>query len=442
MPHGDGGLVPGPTRPGGTPGRRDVPRAEFVRLGRDVPGVLYRPAVPSDVNHIAVLVMHSDSDYLSFSAGEELSRRGYHVLCANVSGSRASLDTKIGDVGKAVTYLRDLPQIRKILLLGHSGGATLLTAYQNLAENGPAAFQGPEKLVPCSHRLSRLPATNGVILVDSNWGNGAMRLFSLDPAVLDEDSGVEIDPGLDLFAPANGFRPDGSHYPADFVRAFQRAQGERNLRLIDRALERLDVIEAGRGRYLDDEPFVVPGAEQGFRNNKLYAQDIRLMSRTRRPQNLLHVDGTTTTEIIRTLRKPENNRSCTASYHDGALVTTVRGFLTSWAVRTTDEYGFDESSVRGVDWASSYNCTPGNVNGIVVPLLVMGMTAGWEFAAAETIWDNATSSDKTLVYVEGADHLFRTSKTIERYPGQFGDTLTTTYDYIHAWISSKEAFHD
>lgn len=410
----------------------------FVRPGRDIPGVLYPPAQADARNGVAVLVMHSDADYLSFSAGQQLAARGYHVLCANVSDPAGGLDRKIEDAGKAVTFLRELPGIRRVVLLGHSGGATLFTAYQNIAENGPQAFRGPGRIVQCPERLSRLPVADALMLVDANWGNAAMRLFSLDPAVVDEGRGTAVDPALDLFAPANGFRPDGSTYPEGFVKRFQRAQHERNERLVDHALERLAAVEAGEGAYLDDEPMVVPGAEQGFRNNKLYAQDVRFLSRTREPRDLLHLDGSVTTEVVRTLRRPENPRSCTPSLRDGALVTTVRTFLSSYAVRTTEDLGFDDRGVRGVDWSSSYNCTTGNVTGIAVPLLVMGMTAGWEFAAAETIYERSTSRDRTLVYVEGADHLFRPSKALERYPGQFGDTVATTYDYVDRWIVRRE----
>jgi hypothetical protein len=414
----------------------------FVRIGRNIPAVHYVPNAVSNKSGIAILVMHSDADYLSFSAGPELSARGYQVLCANVSDSRLSLDAKIAETGQVMGYLRDQPDVSTVLLLGHSGGGTLLSAFQNIAENGPSAFQGPEKLVACSADLTDLTPADGLLLVDSNWGNGAMRLFSLDPAVMDESSGTLINPDLDLFNPRNGFDPHGSTYSEAFIRTFQRAQGERNNRIIDHALERLAVIESGRGDYADDEPLTVPGAEQGFRNNKLYAQDTRLMSHTREPHTLIRVNGSVTEETVISLRGPENIKTLTDSYWDGALHTTVRTFLDSYAVRTTPDYGYGETTVRGIDWSSSYNCTAGNVSGISVPLLTMGMTAGWEFAASETIYDHATSADKTVAYVEGADHLFRPSLAIKRHGLPAGDTIAHTYDFIDRWISDREPFFD
>lgn len=410
----------------------------LIRLAHGVPGALYRPRVEGK-GQVAVLAMHSDSDYLSFSAGDELSARGYHVLLANVGNKNASLDSKLVDVSHAVRFLRNHPGIEKIILLGHSGGGTLLSAYQNLAENGAEAFRGPQKIVKCSATLNDLPRADGLMLLDSNWGNGAMRLFSLDPAIVSEASGVRIDASLDLFNPANGFSPDGSKYSDDFIRAFQHEQGRRNNRLIDEALWRLQVIEGGSGRYVDDEPLIVPGAAQGFRNNKLYPQDTRLMSRTREARDLLRPDGSLSREVIRCIRPPQNSRSCTGSYYDGALATTVRTFLDSYALRTTDDYAYDESSVYGVDWSSSYNTTVGNADGIAVPILIMGMTGGWEFAAAETIFESATSADKTLAFVEGANHQFKTMTALEDHPGQFGDTMKTTYNFVDQWIQGRGA---
>ena len=109
-----------------------------------------------------------------------------------------------------------------------------------------------------------------------------MTLLSLDPAVTSEDNGKNLDPELDLFNPANGYDPEGSTYSDEFIRKYQKAQGERNNRLIDAALERLHALESGKGKYADDEPFIVPGGAQNGFNNKLFPQDIRLLSRTRK----------------------------------------------------------------------------------------------------------------------------------------------------------------
>lgn len=406
--------------------------SSFIRIGCSQ-AVLYENRTLK--KPIAVLVMHSDSDYLTFSAGIELAERGYTVLCANTDAGKP-LSTKMTAVKGGVEYLRGLDHVKKVVLFGHSGGATLMTAYQNVAETGGSSFRGDNMILKLSERLPALPRADGVMLVDPNWGNGAMTLFSLDPAVVTEGDPRHLDPELDLFNPANGFDPEGSHYSESFVRKFLQAQGERNNRLIDLALERLHLIEAGKGLYDDDEPFLVVGGDGNFMNNKLYAQDVSLMSRTRKEYMLLHGDGSHTREIIHTVRAPQNKRSLMANYRDGLLITSVRKFLDSSCVRTGSDYYYNADTIFGIEWSGCYCCTTGNVAGITVPLLVMGMTNGWEFSSVEGIVERAASRDKTVAFVEGATHMF----CPDRGDTRFGDTLKTTYDFAAQWLEKDGRF--
>ena len=409
--------------------------ASFLRLTRRVPGILY---VPETKEKTAVLVMHSDEDYLDFDTGPELAKRGFVTLCANVmvkEGLFFDQSDKMQAVKAAVQYLRNLDGVEKIVLMGHSGGATLMTAYQAIAENGVSVFQGPEKIYPHPD-CGELPPADGVMLLDANWGNAAMQLFSLDPAVIDETSGRKLDPALNLFLPENGFDPKGSCYSQDFICRFQKAQSARNNRLLEFARERMAAIQRGEGLYLDDEPMTIPGANQGFMNNKLYAQDVRLMAHTKKEHPLVHPDGSVTVQIVPSLRGPENPHCLTGSLQEGGRMMTVKNYLSSYAVRTEPDFGYDESRVWGIDWDSSYNCPPGNVKHIHVPLLVMGMTAGWEFLASETIYEMAASENKHIAFVEGATHKFHTAKHCEAYPGQYGDTMKTLHDYVAQWLHS------
>lgn len=415
----------------------------FVRLSNRVPGVLYCPEVETDRSRIAVLAMHSDEDYLDCPTGQELAARGFVVLCANVmvkEGLFFDQSDKMRAVKAAVLYLRGCPGVEKIVLMGHSGGATLMTAYQCIAENGVEVFQGPEKIIPHPD-CEELPPADGIMLFDANWGNAAMQLFSLDPAVVDEDCGKGLDPKLNLFNPDNGFDPNGSTFPDEFIQRFQKAQGERNNRILDYALERWAAIQRGEGRYDDDEPLTIPGADQNFMNNKLYAQDVRLMSHTKKPRKLIHADGSVTEEIVHSVRKAENPVSLTNLLGEGGRIMTVKNYLTSYAVRTLDGYGYGEDDVWGVDWESSYCCPVGNVAKIHVPLLVVGMTAGWEYLASETIYEQAASADKDIAFVEGATHKFHTAKHCEAFPGQFGDTMKLLHDYAADWLSCEKRFH-
>jgi hypothetical protein len=278
------------------------------------------------------------------------------------------------------------------------------------------------------------------MLVDSNYGTSAMTLFSLDPAIVDENTGQKIDPALNLWNPQNGFSPGGTKYSDEFTRRWQTAVGKRMNQLTATALDRWQKISAGQGRYSEDEPFVAPGADSSGGNNKFFAQDTRFLSRTSKAWPLLHKDGKMTTEIVHTVRVPTNMTPTTSSMQNGSLRTTVRRFLTTFAVRVTDDFSYDEDSIQGVIWESSYTTPPASVRNIKVPLLTMGMTGNWEYLAAEIIYENAASTDKSIAFVEGATHGYSTCTRCEKTPGEFGDTLKTTYDYVDSWLSKPGRF--
>jgi len=413
-------------------------RDRFVRVNREVDARLFEPETAGDRAAIAVVCMHSDGNYLSFSAGPQLAARGYRVICANTGRHNILLDKKLEDVNAAVACERNLPGVNKVVLFGHSGGATLMSAFQCAAENGPDIFRGDEKVIKLS-RIEPLAAADGIMLIDSNWGNGAMTLLSIDPAIIDETTGMKLDESLDIYNPDNGFDPTGSTYSDEFIERFLKAQGERNNRIIELARQRLAIIEKGEGLFEEDEPFVVPAASQIAPFNKLFPQDIRLLSHTRKEWPLLHKDGAETVGIVPSVRRPRGGRTMSRTLFS-AEASTVRSYLTSRSVLTTPDYGYTDDTLHGVDWNSSYCCTPGNVQGIKAPLLAMGMTGGYEYLAAETIREMAGSADTTLAFVEGATHNFEPAADCEAFPGQFGDTVKTLYDYIAAWLSQGR-FH-
>jgi hypothetical protein len=201
-----------------SPSMAQTYKSTFVHLGQGVPGVLYEPLTTGAKAEIAVVVMHSGGDYLSFTPCPELAKRGYRALCANCSDSKSGFvtdedeDKILLNVKLAVAYLRKYPGVQQIVLFGHSGGGGMMANYQNIAENGVAACQGPEKIVKCPDTLAGLPVPDGLMLIDSTFGTAGMALFSLDPAVVSEDNGQVLNPDLDMYNPQNGFNPKGSTY--------------------------------------------------------------------------------------------------------------------------------------------------------------------------------------------------------------------------------------
>ena len=408
-------------------------RDTMVLLGRDQRGILYEPLVRNEKSAVGVIIIHSDGDYANLNMCGELAKRGFTVFGGGVSNADDILDKKLLSVKNAIEFLRSLSGIEKVVLMGHSGGATLMTCYQAVAENGPTIFQGDEMVIKCSVK-EPLPTADGIMTIDSNFGNGAMTLISIDPAVLDETKGTKLNPEYDIFRPEVGFVPGKARYTEEFKKKYHAAQRERNNRIIAMAQERLRLIEAGEGNFLDEEPFVVPGGSQGAGNNKLIFEDTSLLAHTKQPHPLLHADGSETFEIVPSVRPARGDHIDTPFLNHGAAVTTVRHYLTERAVLAGEDYAITEDDIRGILWDRSYDCPPANAKHIHAPLLCMGLTGGYEYLAAEMIYNNTPSQDKSIAFVEGASHMFAPVDP------KWGDTEKVLYDYMAKWLSQPGRF--
>jgi hypothetical protein len=135
----------------------------YLQLSSTVKAVLYSPDA-SVKARVAVVNMHEDGNRLNDIACTELVQRGFYVLCINGrSDNNEALDYWNDlplDVATGVKYLKDTVKASKIILYGGSGGGPLMTFYQNVAQNGPSACQGANKLIPCGNQLAGLPAAD------------------------------------------------------------------------------------------------------------------------------------------------------------------------------------------------------------------------------------------------------------------------------------------
>jgi pimeloyl-ACP methyl ester carboxylesterase len=403
----------------------------LYRLPAPVDGVLYEPVAPSPKSRIAVMFYGG----LKHPSGPELATRGYRVLLVQHSG----FDNPIGYEGIApsiaagIKYLRGLPGIEKVVLLGHSGTGALVDFYQNLAENGPRVCQGSDKIYPCDAKgLSGLPKADGVVTLDSHIGGGFANLTYMDPAITDDKQPRQRESKLDMFDAKNGYDPKtgGGTYSESFTKAFFAAQAAGNAKRIEAALERLKEIKTASGYYKDDEPLIVPSGD-GPGGARLLQADVRLVSRTKAPHPLLKADGTTVTQIVPSVRPPSARASGVGMYQPA---TSVRRFLATSALRTTSEYGMTEDSISGIDWASSGTSAVTNVEGITVPILIMAMSCHYFLVPDEMIFDHARSKDKQYVIVEGASHVLTACRP------EYGDTQKRLFDYVDTWLSAPGRF--
>ncbi|KAL4968006.1 uncharacterized protein BDV14DRAFT_206722 [Aspergillus stella-maris] len=392
--------------------------------------------------------MHAEQDYTTFYPCTELPARGYTTLCLNNAQSKTGLmddldfETMMSNVGTGVEFLKNMTDIDKVVLWGHSGGGAMMAGYQNVAENGAAACNGTEKLYPCSSAMDGLPPADGVLLIDANFGLSTMTLLSLNPAITNESTGADIDPALNLYSPANGWTSNGANYTTAFAQKFLSGIATRWNRILSTATERNDLINAGKGLYTDDEGLVIPDANYIGFNNKLITQDVRYLSHTEQKWPLLHKNGRVSKQIVPSVRVASAGiPSVMDNFYDGALKTTITRFLSTFAVRIdSDKFNVTATNITGVDWTSSPTTPIGSVPGISKPLLTMGNTGHYEYLNAEKIYLVAMTEDKSIAFVEGAQHTINTCTECERYPGEFGDTVKTAFDYMDEWLGERGRF--
>ena len=413
----------------------DVYPARYISLGHQS-AVVYQPSEISEKTGIGIVVMHSDEDYMGFLPNPELSKRGYTII-ATVPTQGKVISEKLLNIKSCVEYLRNQPGIQQVILLGHSGGATVMTAYQLVAEKGKAAFDG--KLYnDWNEKLADLPKADGLMLLDANFGNSLMTLLSLDANISKQDEGFIDTCRFNQKDPANGYVAGGnSIYKDSFVASYNQAQRNRLQVLMAMAKERLAEIESGKGHFADDEPFVVAGAAQMRFYNKLFPQDLSLLAHTKKAWPVIKADGSIKKEVVKSVRAPFGMIG-SSERMAASLNTTVRGFLSTCAIRTDENFRVNADGLQGVHWNSNINSPIGNVEGISVPSLFMGMTGSYEYLAAEEIYNHSAASDKTIAFVEGASHNFTPDKDAERYnKTSYGDTVKKLFDYVDRWLCAR-----
>lgn len=408
--------------------------SHYVRLSDDTEGLLLQPKTPNPNAHVAFVFSHPNRDNFKELPGPAIASHGYTVMLVNYRGDRDNPDAPPEDflpsISEGIAKLRTLPGIDKVVLLAHSGGTHMGTLYENVAEHGPAACQGAEKIVPCDgEKIGKLEKPDALILLDPTLG-AAHQMSAVDPA----GGGEKRDASLDMFAKENGYDIEGKKatYTPEFTKAFYAAQAKRNNEIVDAALERLKLIEADKGEFSNDEPFVVKGVGIRALGARLYQPDLSFAAHTKQSHMLLKADGTRPVEVIKSVRPSAGGKQVLTMLDElGAMnySTTVRGFLANSAIRASADYAFTADDITGIDWASSYTSTPANAEGVTVPALVLTMSCHYLVVPGEVIYDRLGSKDKTYASVEGATHLFQPCRP------EYGDTKKRVFDFVDEWVS-------
>jgi pimeloyl-ACP methyl ester carboxylesterase len=395
-----------------------------------VKGALYKPD-SGPAPRVAVLVIHRTSNFLSHPATRELAKRGFMVLGMNPRSDNneaaVSFESNALDIKSGIEFLRKQPGISKVVLFGHSGGGPATSFYQAVAEKGSSYCRGPNKLIECETTLDGLPKADGIVLVDAHPGVSVNGLRSVNPAVLDERDPKKIDPSLDPFNPANGYKDGASQYPDAFKKKYFAAQAARMNRLIDAALAELKAMKSGGATYPDDNAMVVTR----FEGARLMELDPSIHHSTVKPQKLLKNDGTVATQIVESVRqRPRGYDKRNASFDGGARMMTLHSFLSANAIRSKD-------SLDEIDWCSSNNSTPCAVRSISIPILITAMGAHYFIRDNEIHFERAASADKEFITIEGATHGSTPCTACEKTPGQYSNSQKNFFDYVAKWINAR-----
>jgi len=190
----------------------------------------------------AFIATHYNVDFSEHYIAPFLASRGYGFLGWNTRYRGAEdqflLEHALIDIGVGVRWLREAAGVETVVILGNSGGGSLMGAYQAeaIAPTLTDLVQGAGR-----EALLTLPRADLYVSLNAHQGRPEVLTDWMDASVIDETDPVATDPSLDPFNPDNG-----PPYSAEFIARYRAAQVARNQRITDWAkaeLKRLN--EAG-----------------------------------------------------------------------------------------------------------------------------------------------------------------------------------------------------
>jgi pimeloyl-ACP methyl ester carboxylesterase len=217
--------------------------------GHPCQGVYHRPA--SARPSTAFIATHYNVDFSEHYLAGLMAERGYGFLGWNTRfrGNEAHflLDHALAEIGVGVRWLREQAGVDRVVLLGNSGGGSLMAAYQSQAVEPSVTPVAGMRALPA---IEDLPPGDLFVALAAHSGRPEVLTNWLDPSVTDETDPLSADPELDPFNPDNG-----PPYTAEFQFRYRAAQRARNERITDWALAQLRALTGDRAR---DRLFLVP----------------------------------------------------------------------------------------------------------------------------------------------------------------------------------------
>ncbi|MEB3032351.1 alpha/beta hydrolase [[Mycobacterium] nativiensis] len=356
------------------------PTAERAGAGGHPCQGLYHHAAGHDPD-VAMIATHYQIDFAEHYLAEFMAARGIGFLGWNTRfrgfESNFLLDHALVDIGVGVRWLREVAGVKTVVLLGNSGGGSLMAAYQSQAHH-PNVTPLPG-MRPATGLTDLLPA-DCYVASAAHLGRPDVLTAWMDGAVVDENDPVASDPDLDLFAEHNG-----PPYSPEFLARYRAAQVARNHAITDWAETELKRVRASG---FSDRPFTVMRTWADPR-----MVDPTLEPTTRIP-NMCYAGAP-----VKANRSPRGI----------AAATTLSNWLGMWSLRTAQT-----------------RAEP-HLARITVPGLVINAHAdtGVFPSDAQLIYDGLATGDKALHSVD-TDHYFAT-------PGARDEQA----DIIAEWIGQR-----
>jgi pimeloyl-ACP methyl ester carboxylesterase len=352
-----------------------------ARLARAVWGSEVR--VVGTAPTTAVVWCHPTANFLGHYALPGLAERGVSAvgLTTRYVGNDTALllENCLLDIGCMVRFLR-LRGYEKIVLVGNSGGASIVPYYQAQAES-PSVTDPPgggPDLVQAA-----LPPVDGIVMFNAHPSRARLCAEWLDPAIVDEQQPFERDPSVDMYNPRNG-----PPFSAEFIATYRDAQRARNRRISAwaegqlRAIVDPDHFPVG----LEDLAFVVHGT----------VADLRFLDAA--------IDPSDRTIGPLPWGPPESTNYMPAGI---GRTSTLRSWINQWSL--------DHTLGDALRWLPAIQAPVMVMVGTGDPLVTPQM--------AQQMYDAATGS-RALEMVPGATHYF------ENQPDLLNQALDTLVEWL------------